>query len=65
MTPQAPWTKNCIRNEPRHTSPIEWDAAKMGITGSPSAAEKMMIRRRPKRSDAEPSRMPPIIAPRL
>jgi hypothetical protein len=63
--PQAPWTKNCIRNAPAASKAGLAENAQSGITGRLSSAAMTMHLRRPKRSDSDPKKIPPQIMPIL
>ena len=58
-------TITCIRNAPTESQTALVENAQSGSTNSDSTAARMMVRRRPKRSDKVPKQMPPMMAPIL
>jgi len=54
MTPQAPWTKTCMRNAPTVIDASVGAYANSGAIGSAQTAQRMIVRRRPKRCDSAP-----------
>src|SRR5271156_6681470 len=65
MTPHAPCTTSCIRNEPRHSMAAVCEYANSGTIGSPSTAQNTTVWRRPNLWDSDPKVSPPTIAPTL
>ena len=65
ITPHAPCTHTCMRNDPSVSQPAVVDRAKMGTIGSASTDATTIVRRRPSRSDSVPNTTPPIVAPTL
>jgi hypothetical protein len=65
ITPHAPCTTTCIRNDPRQSHAAVDEKANRGTIGSPSTAQNAIVRRRPNRSDRAPKNSPPMIAPML
>ena len=54
MTPQAPWTKNCIRKAPIVSRTTLFEKAQSGMTGSVRSAAMTIARRRPICSEYAP-----------
>lgn len=65
ITPHAPCTQTCMRNDPSVSQPAVVDSAKIGTIGRASTDAMMIVRRRPSRSDSDPNATPPIVAPTL
>jgi len=51
MTPHAPCTITCMRNDPRQRNPAVVESANNGTIGSPITAANAIVWRRPNRSD--------------
>ena len=65
MTPQAPWTKNCMAKAPMPSIRAVVEKAQIAVTGNASSAAAITVRRRPKRWLSVPKTSPPNMAPIL